>query len=837
MLDTLTKRRIDTARDILVGKLPDPKSQVEQITIALIYKFMDDMDKQAEELGGKASFFIGEYEKYSWSKIFDSRVSGYERINLYGEAIQKMNQNPHIPQLFRNIFKNAYLPYRDPETLKMFLKVIGDFEYDHSEKLGDAFEYLLSIMGSQGDAGQFRTPRHIIDFMVKVVDPCKNETVLDPACGTAGFLISSYNHILNKNKKDNRSTLTSDEKTRLISNFSGYDISPDMVRLSLVNMYLHKFSAPKIYEYDTLSSEEKWDEVSDVILANPPFMSPKGGIKPHKRFSIQANRSEVLFVDYIAEHLNPNGRGGVIVPEGIIFQSGIAYKKLRKMLIETSLYAVVSLPAGVFNPYSGVKTSILFLNKNFAKKTDKILFVKVNHDGFGLGAQRKEVKENDLPMALEIINKYKLSINEGKEIEFNLNEAKLANVVKKEKIAESDDYNLSGDRYKEAVVYNGKWNFVELLEIADIGSGNSAPQGEEYFKNGKYLFYRTSDVGKVHISTNLSQSNDYVNELAVKEKKLHLFPKDTILFPKSGASTFLNHRVMISKEGYVSSHLATIIPNEKKIYPLFLFYLLLKIDAKTLTPDQAYPSLKISKIQKIKIPLPPLEIQEQIVAELDSYQKIIDGAKQVVENYKPTFKIDPEWEIVKLAKVSKIISGYSFDSKDFSKNNPVKCIKITNVGVREFIKINDSNLPQDFKRKYFDFLVKSGDIVISLTRSIISSGLKVALTPVSFNDSLLNQRVAVIKNIENISNIKFIYYVLCSPFVYDYILEKSRSLMQPNLSINDLKSLKIPYPSLKIQKNIVTQIEREQKAIDSSKELITIFENKIKDKIAEVWGE
>jgi len=566
-------------------------------------------------------------------------------------------------------------------------------------------------------------------------------------------------------------------------------------------------------------------------------MSPKGGIKPHKRFSIQANRSEVLFVDYIAEHLNPNGRGGVIVPEGIIFQSGIAYKKLRKMLIETSLYAVASLPAGVFNPYSGVKTSILFLNKNFAKKTDKILFVKVNHDGFGLGAQRKEVKENDLPMALEIINKYKLSINEGKEIEFNLNEAKLANVVKKEKIAESDDYNLSGDRYKEAVVYNGKWNFVELLEIADIGSGNSAPQGEEYFKNGKYLFYRTSDVGKVHISTNLSQSNDYVNELAVKEKKLHLFPKDTILFPKSGASTFLNHRVMISKEGYVSSHLATIIPNEKKIYPLFLFYLLLKIDAKTLTPDQAYPSLKISKIQKIKIPLPPLEIQEQIVAELDSYQKIIDGAKQVVENYKPTFKIDLEWEIVKLAKVSKIISGYSFDSKDFSKNNPVKCIKITNVGVREFIEINDSNLPQDFKRKYFDFLVKSGDIVISLTRSIISSGLKVALTPVSFNDSLLNQRVAVIKNIENISNIKFIYYVLCSPFVYDYILEKSRSLMQPNLSINDLKSLKIPYPSLKIQKNIVTQIEREQKAIDSNKELITIFENKIKDKIAEVWGE
>ncbi|MDP8213319.1 MAG: N-6 DNA methylase, partial [Candidatus Zapsychrus exili] len=296
MLTTETKKRIDTARDILVGKLPDPKSQVEQITIALIYKFMDDMDKQSEELGGKAKFFTGEYAKYTWSKIFDSRVSGHELVGLYGEAIQRMNHNPNIPQLFRDIFKNAYLPYRDPETLKSFLKIVGEFEYDHSEKLGDAFEYLLSVMGSQGDAGQFRTPRHIIDFIVNVVDPEKNETILDPACGTAGFLISSYKHILESNKKDGRVHLTPAQKKRLIENFSGYDISPDMVRLSLVNMYLHGFTNPKIYEYDTLTSEEKWQETFDVILANPPFMSPKGGIRPHKRFSVQAKRSEVLFV-------------------------------------------------------------------------------------------------------------------------------------------------------------------------------------------------------------------------------------------------------------------------------------------------------------------------------------------------------------------------------------------------------------------------------------------------------------------------------------------------------------------------------------------------------------
>ena len=279
MLDTDTKRRIDTARDILVGKVPDPKSQVEQITIALIYKFMDDMDAESEEFGGKRKFFAGEFARYGWAKLMRSGLGGHETLNLYAEAIAKMPENPGIPLLFRDIFKNAYLPYRDPETLRAFLKVIDEFNYDHSERLGDAFEYLLSVLGSQGDAGQFRTPRHIIDFMVEIIDPKKTETVLDPACGTAGFLISSYKHIRKANTDTNgNSTLTPDEKGCLAQNFKGYDISPDMVRLSLVNLYLHGFADPHIIEYDTLTNQDRWNEYADVILANPPFMSPKGGI-------------------------------------------------------------------------------------------------------------------------------------------------------------------------------------------------------------------------------------------------------------------------------------------------------------------------------------------------------------------------------------------------------------------------------------------------------------------------------------------------------------------------------------------------------------------------------
>ena len=209
------------------------------------------------------------------------------------------------------------------------------------------------------------------------------------------------------------STLTPDDRGRLATNFQGYDISPDMVRLSLVNMYLHGFVAPHIFEYDTLTSQERWHAYADVILANPPFMSPKGGIRPHTRFSVQSKRSEVLFVDYIAEHLTPNGRAGIIVPEGIIFQSQTAYKRLRKLLVEDYLMAVVSLPAGVFQPYSGVKTSILLLDKALAKKTDKIAFFKVENDGFDLGAQRRAIAQNDLPQVREALRIWKERITNG----------------------------------------------------------------------------------------------------------------------------------------------------------------------------------------------------------------------------------------------------------------------------------------------------------------------------------------------------------------------------------------------------------------------------------------
>ena len=506
MLSFDIKRKINTLRDILVGKVPDPKAQVEQITIALIYKFMDDMDLSGLEFGGERVFFAGDYQKYAFSQIMLSENSAQERLNLYAEGIDKMTNNPELPQLFRDILRNTYIPYRDPETLNRFLKEIADFSYDDSEDLGNAFEYLLSIMGSQGDAGQFRTPRHIIDMMVEIIEPQKNESILDPACGTAGFLISAYNYIKNHNVDEyGNSTLTADDRNRINANFAGYDISPDMVRLSRVNMYLHRFSNPNISEYDTLTSLDKWEDKYDVIFANPPFMTPKGGIVPHSRYQVSAKRAEVLFVDYIAEHLLENGRAAVIVPEGIVFQSQTAYKQLRDMLIKEYLYAVISLPAGVFNPYSGVKTSILILDKSRAKEQDSILFVKLNNDGYDLGAQRREIKGSEIPDVLNIFRDYKA----GKDVSNRPNVV----VAKKEDI-KKQDYILVGERYAAYHITTSDVNMVSLEEVCiDIRNGINV---EQIDSEGKYRVTRIQTISDGTVDLNKTKL-DKLEELPIKQ--------------------------------------------------------------------------------------------------------------------------------------------------------------------------------------------------------------------------------------------------------------------------------------------------------------------------------
>ncbi|MBU3966519.1 MAG: N-6 DNA methylase, partial [Euryarchaeota archaeon] len=628
---------------------------------------------------------------------------------------------------------------------------------------------------------------HIIDFIVSVVDPKKNESILDPACGTAGFLISSFKHILSQNTKERKGdSLTTDERKRLMNNLVGYDISPDMVRLSLVNMYLHGFQTPKIYEYDTLTSEEKWNETYDVILANPPFMTPKGGIRPHKRFSVQANRSEVLFVDYIMEHISTNGRGGVIVPEGIIFQSANAYKALRKLLVETHLFAVVSLPSGVFQPYSGVKTSILFMDRTLAKRAPDILFVKIESDGFDLGAQRRPKVNNDLTMALSALLKFRRSLHEGKECEFSEDEKRLAHQVARERIAEGGDYNLSGERYKEvAARVKGGWEMVELGKIFKLSNGKFLPSKD--FKPGNYFVYGGNGINGKHNEYYLEQPTLIIGRVGEYCGAVH------ITEPKSWVTDNSMH---------VSEYL---IESDQK----FLYYVLKNVDLNKYAKVGGQPSISQTTISQIKIPLPPLSVQQEIVAEIEGYQKIIDGARQVVENYEPKIKVEEGWEVVDFNNVCTLEYGESLPEKDrIAGEYPV----LGSNGITGWHK---------------EFLIEGHAIIV---------GRKGSAGEVVFCDKPCfpidtTYYVKVNKNIH--INFKFLFFILKGL----RLTELKGGGAVPGLNRNDVYATrKIPLPPLDVQTQIVARIEEEQKLVDANKKLIELFEGKIKEKIAEVWG-
>ena len=837
MLDTTTKRRIDTARDILVGKVPDPKSQVEQITIALIYKFMDDMDAESEELGGKRKFFTGDYARYGWAKLMAPSLGGHEMLGLYGEGISKMPENPGIPALFRDIFKNAYLPYRDPETLKAFLKIIDEFSYDHSERLGDAFEYLLSVLGSQGDAGQFRTPRHIIDFMVEVVAPQKSEIILDPACGTAGFLISAYKHILRANTDaKGHSKLTPDEKGRLAKNFKGYDISPDMVRLSLVNLYLHGFTDPHIYEYDTLTSEERWNEFADVILANPPFMSPKGGIKPHKRFSIQAKRSEVLFVDYMAEHLTPQGRAGIIVPEGIIFQSQGAYKALRKMLVENSLVAVVSLPAGCFNPYSGVKTSILILDKSIARRSDTIAFFKVENDGYGLGAQRRAFDKNDLPQVQAELAAYLQALRAKASTDSILALTSTAQIVPKEKIAANGDYNLSGERYREG---GAKTNIFPLVRIADVCTVNPRKsQLAELKQDTQVSFVPMADLNEHRIAFQPSdekQLSEVSTSYTYFEDNDVLLAKVTPCFENGKAGIA---RGLLNGIGFGSSEFYVLRSNDKVLPEWIYFCVMHPIfrDAAVaqMTGTGGLQRVPRDYVENFQIPLPPLEVQKEIVAEIEGYQKVINGARAVLDHYRPHIPIHPDWPMVELGDVADLINGDRGSNYPSAAHRVGAGIPFVNAGHLCDGDVSLENMDY-VTRERFDLLGSGkfvrGDILYCLRGSLGKCALVQSIDFGAIASSLV-----IIRPTERILN-RFLYCCLTGRAGVELIAGNDTGSAQPNLSASNVKKYAIPLPPLSEQERIVAEIEAEQALVAANRELITRFEQKIQATLARIWGE
>ena len=792
VLSNDTRKIIDDARDTLVGQIPVPMMQCQQITLALTYKFMSDDDQRAERLGGERHYFAGDLEPYGWDKIMSLRLDDTQRSELYRAGLGALQESDSLPAVFREIFKDAVVPFGDNRTLALFLGTMDRMVYDDSEKLGDAYEYLLKTAEAQADAGQFRTPRHIIDFIVKIINPQKHEVIIDPACGTAGFLVSAYQHVKSQHElPGGSSSLSVPDFTRLADNLKGYDISPEMTKLAMANMYLHtQDKNPNIDNYDTLTSTDHWNEYADVMLANPPFMTPKGGIRPHSRFRVPAKRAEVLFVDYMASHLNEHGRAGIIVPEGIIFQSQNAYRQLRRLLLDESLVAVISLPGGVFNPYSGVKTSILILDKVLAPKTDCVAFFKVENDGFDLGVQRRPIDKDDLPVVSDEITEYLHRLCGSETLDGY--QPGLGHTVAKKEIASDGEYNLSGERYRETVPRTSAYEMVQFDQVCTLEYGTSLPVRNR--TEGPYPVMGSNGISGYHSEYLIEGPAVIVGRKgsagAVAFVESHCFPIDTTYYVKLAD------------------------PDRSDIR--YVYRLLESLDLPKLREGAGVPGLNRNDVyQNYKLPLPPLEVQRELVAEIEGYQRVIDGARAVVDNWRPRIAVDPEWPVERVDELCELGRGRVISKQTINANPgpyPVYSSQTSDHGV--FGYLGD----YDFDGEYVTWTTDGAN-----AGTVFHRTGKFNCTNVCGTLKCKGEAVGKI-------NMKYIAQML-GQITKPYVVQVGN----PKLMNKEVARIPVPLPSLDTQQAIVSEIEAEQKLVSANHELVERMEQRIQDAIARVW--
>ena len=464
---------------------------------------------------------------------------------------------------------------------------------------------------------------------------------------------------------------------------------------------------------------------------------------------------------------------------------------------------------------SGVKTSILFMDKTLAKQTDNVLFVKIVNDGFGLGAQRREIAGSDFPRALTNIKTYRQSARNSKV--FSVPESPDILLVSKQQLAENGDYNLSLERYRNTDIISVKWPMVELGSVVEILDSQRKPVTKDDRKPGRYPYYGATGIV------------DYVDD--------YIFDAKLVLIGEDGAKWEKGEKTAFSIEGktWVNNHAHVLRPIHDKLLDVYLVTVINEMDLFPYITGVTVPKLTQAKLREMKIPLPPLNIQQEIVAEIESYQKIIDGARQVVSNYKPQIKIDPEWPLVELGSSAKIKGGFAFNSSEFVDHG-IQVIRMGNIEMHNLIlNKNPVFIPQARINEFNKFILKKGDVIITMTGTQGKRDYGEVAMIKEDKCYLLNQRVGKIEIISNDILPEYLLYILSNPIYQDEIFKTASGIRQANISGQQLENILIPLPNINVQQEIVAQIEKEQQLVDANKQLIQIYEQKIKSKIAEVW--
>lgn len=451
------------------GGISNPLEVIEQITYLLFLRRLDDFhvlaEKKALISGGEVQDprFLPDQEHLRWSEFKNLEPQAmFERVSdevfpflrTYGQQLGGDGST------YSDHMKDARFTIPNANLLSKVVDMIAVIPLDQRDTSGDLYEYMLSKIASAGTNGQFRTPRHIIQLMVDMTAPTPDDEICDPACGTAGFLVAASEYVRDHHPLALTNTQQREHFHR--SMFHGYDFDNVMLRIGSMNMLLHGIEAPDIRYRDSLSEGSASDtEKYSLILANPPFAGSLDYESTSKDLQrvVKTKKTELLFLALFLKLLRTGGRAAVIVPDGVLFGSSKAHKDLRRMLVEEQkLDAVVKLPSGVFKPYAGVSTAILFFTKTDSGGTDDVWFYDVSADGFSLDDKRNPITENDLP---DVLLRWT-----DLGAEKNRVRTEQSFLVPKAEIADQG-YDLSLNRYKE-IEYEEEEHRSPLEIIADL---------------------------------------------------------------------------------------------------------------------------------------------------------------------------------------------------------------------------------------------------------------------------------------------------------------------------------------------------------------------------------
>src|SRR3989344_2296456 len=457
------------------GGISNPLQAIEQISYLIFMKKLEDkdvLDEQNATLKGITfkSMFEGHKEcRWSiWSEYPSDKILAHVRDFVFPFMRSLGGNNSH----YNDYMKDATFSLPTASLLTEAVNIINDLHIkeQNQDTQGDIYEYLLSELTTAGKNGQFRTPRHIIAMMVELAQPELGDRILDPACGTAGFLVNVYEHILKKNQKTGMSTLTPQQKKILDEeSLYGYDIDRTIVRIAVMNLMMHGITSPNIIGEDTLSKRYNEKGTYDLVLANPPFKGSINESEKSDELTISTSKTELLFLELMYNSLSVGGRCAVIVPDGVLFGNSNAHKSIRKLLLEKCrLDAIISMPSGIFKPYAGVSTAVLYFTKG--EPTEKVWFYDMEADGYSLDDKKNEIQQNDIPDILERFEK--------RNKENNLDRSKKDFLVPIDEI-KANEWDLSINKYRKEkheevihrdskeIIKEAKKEVKELLEGFD----------------------------------------------------------------------------------------------------------------------------------------------------------------------------------------------------------------------------------------------------------------------------------------------------------------------------------------------------------------------------------